>query len=107
MNAVLLTRAKRTRTAGVVEISLGGAAMAGGLALMTVGRPASQLNTEDDTVREVRTMGGIVTLIAGMTTGLIGLNTLERAKAMRHQAEIAFIPLVDPHGGGLIVSARF
>jgi hypothetical protein len=104
------TDADRKATQGAVELGIGTAAIAGGLTLMLVGRgQAGDISDEEPFVHEARTIGGGVLIIAGITTVLVGANHLSKAKDMREREKVTtlVVPVVGPHGAGLVLDTRF
>ena len=106
-DADLMALAKRQRTTGWIEIGAGAGAIGGGLTLMIAGRPSGALSDETNTVHELRTMGGIGVVLVGITTMLIGGNTLSVAAATRDEAMITLTPEPVAQGAGFRLNARF
>ncbi len=106
-DAELLARAQQLKSLGVAEIGLGAGLAGGGLALMIVGREGGQLSGEAPAVHELRTMGGIGLLLAGITSAMAGGNALERAAAAREEATLSILPEPVAQGAGIRLQARF
>lgn len=106
-NPELLAAAQRHKTTGVVELSAGAAAIGGGLTLMIAGRPGGELSDEPQGLHDLRTMGGIGLVLAGITSMMAGGQALERATLAREQAMLSVTPEPVAQGAGLRLHARF
>lgn len=106
-SAELLERSRRTNRSGAIALGLGIAGLGGGFALLTVGRPSSQINTEEDGPRELRNAAGIATVMAGATGVLVGIHFFERAATYKRDASVALVPALGLDGAGLTMVARF
>ncbi len=102
----LLQQSKRQRRAGWLEIGGGATLVSGGLALMIAGRPSGELSTEDPTVHELRTMSGIGLLLGGVTTMIVGTDSLRQAASSR-EAALSVTPEPVAQGAGVRLSGRF
>lgn len=102
-----LEQARRYRRNGAWQLGLGTLAVAGGFGLLTIGRPSNQISTETDVVREVRDISGVLLLIGGVTSAVVGVNSFERARQAKASAQVGIAPLLVPQGGGLTVVGRF
>lgn len=104
----LLEQAQRYRRRGALELGLGGAGLAGGLALFTVGRPSWDVSTESTAVREIRNIAGLGLMIGGFTGVLVSVHSFDRARALKREATLQIAPDVTAAGGGAIrFVARF
>lgn len=102
----LLAQAKRQRTAGWAGISGGLVAIGAGVATMTVGRPSSEVSTEDPTVYELRSISGAALFLGGATSVIIGVDSLRKAASTR-EAALSVVPEPVARGAGVRLTARF
>lgn len=103
-------QARQHSRAGALQLSLGGAAVGGGLVTLLVGRgEMGEISTESPAVHDLRSVGGAALLIGGFTGVLAGVNSLGRAAAARELAErpVSLAPTLGPDGGGLSLVGRF
>jgi hypothetical protein len=105
-------QARSATTAGAIEVSVGSAAVLGGIALMIVGRGApGEVSDESNAAHDARTLGGSVLVIAGLTTVALGIDSLSRGARLREQATrgttVHVSPLLVPRGGGVSLDLTF
>lgn len=103
-----LARARNLQRAGLLEITAGTAATAGGLVVMLVGRgPPGEISTETQAVSDLRSIGGSSLLLGGLLTTLVGGDTLGRAKTARETARALSVSAILPTGEpGVVLSMR-
>lgn len=102
-------QARRYSRNGAVQLSLGTAALGGGLVTLLVGRGTSgEISEESPAVHDLRSIGGAALVLGGFTGVLAGVNNLGRAQAARELSRgVTAVPTVGADGAGLRLVGRF
>lgn len=104
--------ALKHRNLGWAEVGGGSAAVVAGVCVLVVGRgKAGELSDETLIVSDLRSAGGAVLGIGGLTAVFLGFNQFSRARAIRESAmdpvTFAVTPAIGPSQAGLAVVGSF
>ncbi len=99
--------AREHTTRGVAEVAAGLALTTGGVLALSLGRgDEGAVSREEPWLMDLRSVGGAVLTMGGLTTLVIGGNDVSIGRRLRLESA-SVTPALVPGGAGAVVSARF